>query len=311
MRSPDSACSVRGFTVIELLVVIAIVGILAALLLPAVQAARGASRRLHCSNNLKQLGLAIHSYHGVAQQLPISISYGREGPNPAPEVSGKGWVISILPHLEEQALYDQFKPGLEGNFWSGGGIRNPICRDALQTELSVLKCPADPSAEGANTLHRQLLDIPAAKTSYKGVMGDSQMGNWSSIFPGTTPDCHNTVGCNGLFYRNNYQEPISFKEITDGLGKTWMIGEDVYEHNWNTAAFFANGDYGSCHAPLNFFPDPPTPLFWPNVYSFRSRHVGGAHFALADQSVRFVSESIDHALYRAMSTRAGGELVEF
>ena len=155
-----------------------------------------------------------------------------------------------------------------------------------------------------------MLDIEAAKTSYKGVIGDTRMGNNASIFPGTTPDCHNTVGCNGLFYRNNYQEPIAFQEISDGLSNTFMVGEEVYEHNWNTAAFFGNGDYGSCQAPLNFFPEPATPLFWPNVYSFRSRHPGGAHFSIGDASTRFLNESIDHDLYRALSTRAGGEIVE-
>ncbi len=192
-----------------------------------------------------------------------------------------------------------------------GGIRNPDCWDELAVQLDVLHCPADPSVLELNDQHRQLLEIKVAQTSYKGVLGDSQMGGGSSLFPGTTPDCHATTGCNGLFYRNNYQEPIELKDVTDGLSRTWMVGEEVPEHNWNTAAYFANGDYGSCHVPLNFFPEPPTPLFWPNVYSFRSRHPGGAHFCLADTSVRFVSEgSIDQDLYRALSTRAGEEVVE-
>ncbi|MEM9657696.1 MAG: DUF1559 domain-containing protein, partial [Planctomycetota bacterium] len=103
------------------------------------------------------------------------------------------------------------------------------------------------------------------------------------------------------------QEPISFRQIADGLSNTYMVGEDVPGHNYHSAAFYSNGDYASCHAPLNFKPEPPIPVQWPDVMSFRSEHVGGAHFAMADASVQFVGEDIDYCLYRAASTKAGGE----
>lgn len=298
-----------AFTLVELLVVIAIIGVLVALLLPAVQAAREAARRSACSNNIRQLAIATHMYHDAHSVLPISISYHLAGPNPSPEVSGKGWIVSILPHLEEQPLYDQFVPCFKGNFESNGGMKGLPCRAAVATQLAVLHCPSDPSVLGTSITQFQWEGIEVSLTSYKGVIGDTRMGGGASIHQGTEPDCHNTVGCNGLFYRNNYQEPIGFRMITDGLSKTLMIGEDVAFHNFHATAFYCNGDYSSCHAPLNYMPFPPTPKDWWNVISFRSLHPGGAHFALADASVRFFNEGMEHQLYRAMSTRAGDETV--
>lgn len=298
-----------GFTLVELLVVIAIIGLLIALLLPAVQSAREASRRSVCTNNLKQIGLALHHYHDAHRLLPVSISHEREGPTPWLVVSGKGWIVGLLPYLESASLYDQFQPFINGHFNDQRGINHPDCREALRTQISLLQCPSDASILGTNIQHRQLLDIEVAKTSYKGVIGDTQMGGPTSLFQGTAPDCHANVGCNGLFYRNTYQEPVSFRKITDGLSHTLMVGEDVYEHNWFNAAYFSNGDYASCHVPLNYFPDPPTPLAWQNVFSFRSRHPGGAHFSIGDGSAQLISQDIDHQLYRALSTRAGSEVV--
>jgi prepilin-type N-terminal cleavage/methylation domain-containing protein len=113
-----------GFTLVELLVVIAIIGVLVALLLPAVQAAREAARRSQCENNLRNLALALQNYHGVRNQLPTSVSPWPEGPKPAKSLSGKGWILTVLPFLEQQALYDEFKAklGFEGPMNSGQGI---------------------------------------------------------------------------------------------------------------------------------------------------------------------------------------------
>jgi type II secretory pathway pseudopilin PulG len=295
---------------VELLVVIAIIGILVALLLPAVQAARESARRMECANKLKQLGLALHNYQTAFEMFPISFSYQHEGPKPSPQVNGKGWILSILPQLEQQSLFDQFVPCFVGHFPSNSGLKNPICRDPMKTRLPILHCPSDDAVRKLTTLQMQWDGIEVAQTSYKGVIGDTRMGGNTSAHQGTMPDCHNTVGCNGIFYRNNYQEPIRIEDIRDGTSNTFMVGEDVPTQNVHSAAFYANGDYASCHAPLNFFPYPvPTPAAWWNVMSFRSLHPGGAQFCLADGAVQFVSESIDHTLYRALSTRKGGEVV--
>lgn len=297
-----------GFTLVELLVVIAIIGILVALLLPAVQSARDAARRTACVNKLKQIALAVQLYHDSASVLPISISPWREGRTPTRGTNGKGWIVSVLPYLEEQALYDQFeKYGFDGDMQAASGIASPELVIVMQTQLEVLECPSDASAQVLSDQQYQWGGKLVALTSYKGVIGDTRMGGGSSIHQGTEPDCHNTTGCNGIFYRNNYQEPIPLRKVVDGTSHTLLVGEDIPIHNWHSTAFYSNGDYASCHAPLNFKPFPPIPEQWWNVMSFRSEHPGGGHFAMADTSVQFVSQDIDYLLYRALSTKAGGE----
>ena len=126
-----------GFSLIELLVVIAIIGVLIALLLPAVQTAREEARRMQCGNNLKQLGLACHNYHDVHSRFPISMGWWGDGMN------AHGWIVGILPFLEEQALYDQFAAHFGGAMNANSGILDPGCRCALKTTLAVIRCPSD------------------------------------------------------------------------------------------------------------------------------------------------------------------------
>lgn len=294
-------------TLVELLVVIAIVTLLIALLIPAVQAAREMARKTQCRNNLRQLGIAVHSYHDLFQVLPVSVGPWPDGPRPTPERNGKGWIVSILPQLEQQALYDEFVPFFAGDFFTGYGLKSLGCREPLKQQLAVLRCPTDPSVWQTSKSEFELWGIEAALTSYKGVCGDSRLAG--SIHPGSLPDCHIQGGCNGLFFRVSYQQPQGLADVLDGTSTTFLIGEDVPAHNHHSAAYYANGDWASCHAPLNYLPSPPTPDDWPNVVSFRSRHSGGAHFCLADGSVVFISQAVDHGLYRALSTKNGSESV--
>lgn len=298
-----------GYTLIEILVVIGIVGILLAVSLPAVQTAREAMRRISCANNLKQVALAVHSYHDAHRKLPINIAPWTSGTRDIPQHNGKGWIASILPQLEQGNLYDELAVGFDGDFFSGGGLMNPEVRSAMMTQLSILQCPSDGSVSRISTDQFQWVGIDVALTSYKGVLGDSAIGFPDTIHVGSLPDCYTIGGCNGLFWRNDYREPQSLHNVTDGLSGTLLIGEDVASENNHSTAFYANSDWASCHAPINFFPTPSRPDDWWDVMSFRSRHVGGANFALADGSVRFLSESIDHDLYRALSTRRDGEVV--
>jgi prepilin-type N-terminal cleavage/methylation domain-containing protein/prepilin-type processing-associated H-X9-DG protein len=298
-----------AFTLVELLVVIAIIGILVAMLLPAVQQAREAARRLQCSNQLRQLGLAVLNYHTACRELPMSFDGSgttRYGPRPSPQENGHGWIVGVLPHLEQQSLYDKFN--FNGTMESGGGIKVAACQDAVKTQLSVLQCPSDASVRKLETKQWQWVGIEVATTSYKGVMGDSRMGTTSSF--GGTPYCNDAEAeCNGLLWRTSYQYPGRFESMRDGASNTLMIGEDLPEYNWHSMWAYSNGDTNSTYTPLNYKPSPPDPNTWWEMRGFRSRHPGGAGFCLADGSVRFISESIAMDTYRALSTRNGGEVI--
>jgi prepilin-type N-terminal cleavage/methylation domain-containing protein/prepilin-type processing-associated H-X9-DG protein len=349
MKRPTSVAR-RAFTLVELLVVIAIIGILVALLLPAVQAAREAARRMSCSNNLHNIGLAILNFENANKRIPYSADYrfeefdnaehsnwigipngGKLDPNNGgPGVSGRGWIVEILPQMEEQALYDGIQAGLETpdgrKSWSFSsppttGMGVPELRDLLDDQLPWLACPSDPSA-GPSKEQFYWKPLYVGTTSYKGVLGDNVV--WpaeTSHTDGTLPDCHNNLnknpetgrveGCNGLFWRTAYYFDLKLKNITDGQSKTLMVGEGVVSQDHHSAALFADGDWASCNVPLNFFliNEDEVESKWYEVRGFRSLHPGGAQFALADGSVQFVQESVDHSVYRAMATRSGGEVV--
>lgn len=341
-----------AFTLVELLVVIAIIGILVALLLPAVQAAREAARRMSCSNNLHNIGLACLNVHDSQKHLPISISQWAEdydaqkkwiGPdkgkmhpdNGGPGYNGKGWIVDILPAMEETALYNAIQEGLkistgEKSFLitgpsAGNGMGHGSFRSMLERQLPWLSCPSDPSAIPSTEQWYWSFSgkVTTATTSYKGVAGDTEIRSGGAMsandapFPSPdfgSPDCHNTTGCNGLIWRATYFSPISLRKIIDGTSKTFLVGESVVEQDFHSAAFFADGDWASCSAPLNFF-IVPTPTFdtrgdsWQKGRGFRSMHPGGAQFVMADGSVQFINESIDHNTYRGLSTRNGSETV--
>lgn len=330
-----------AFTLVELLVVIAIIGVLVSLLLPAVQAAREAARRVSCSNNVKNVALSIHNFHDARKHLPFQINYnpgfGREQYATAGDatpskyatdrdLSGKGWIVDVLPYLEQQAMYDGMKPGWDDpaptqfsvSGTIGRGMGRPEIREFMDNQLPVLTCPSDPSAvprEG--NFHWESAEATAV-TSYKGVAGDTAVGHvfsagglWSNEEWGTVPDCFESLGCNGLFWKMSYYEPINFRRISDGLANTLMVGEAVAEQDLHAMAYFSGGDWASCNMQLNYFlPDVSVVRsLWFDVRGFRSLHPGGAQFAFADASVHFVNEGIDHVLYRALSTKDGGEAV--
>jgi prepilin-type processing-associated H-X9-DG protein len=153
------------------------------------------------------------------------------------------------------------------------------------------------------------------------VLGDTVLWPQSSTHTdGSLPDCHHSLnrnpdtgkieGCNGLFWRQAYWFKLKLKDITDGQSKTFMVGECVVAQDNHSAALFADGDWASCNILLNFFvPEREGDAFWWDARGFRSLHPGGAQFAMADGSVQFISEGIDHKIYRGLSTRNGGEVV--
>jgi prepilin-type N-terminal cleavage/methylation domain-containing protein len=334
----------NAFTLVELLVVIAIIGVLVALLLPAVQAAREAARRSSCANNVKNIALAVQNFHDAKGHLPYSVNqkdFGREeyrvvggGVEPAPvsarrtnnRMTGKGWIVDILPQLEQQAMYNGMRRGFDDpatpqmNFiatpTNGRGMGRMDVRQFMDDQLPVLTCPSD-AAAAPRLGHWGWASITTAVTSYKGVAGDTAVGEvfgvgglWTTSEWGSIPDCFESLGCNGLFWKMSYYEPIEFKRISDGLSNTFLVGEAVAEQDLHAMAYYADGDWASTNMQLNYFhPGGEEGVInqWYDVRGFRSLHPSGAHFAMADASVHFVNEQIEHATYRALSTKDGGE----
>lgn len=320
-----------AFTLVELLVVIAIIGILVGLLLPAVQAAREAARRMQCSNNAKQLGLAFHNYENATKSFPINYAYrGKNGyPNSGPGIanSGRSWMQMILPYIEQNNLYNNidFSQGLQPK---NSAPTTPVGKNRLvaQTVVPTFLCPSDDSNEGGKLPGRSDLDetnAPAdvwAVTSYKACAGSNwDQGVFKWVNSGATGVGGKNAGQsdglnfgNGILCSNqtNVNAPTKIRDLTDGTSNTFIIGEAMpgwTRWNW---WYNPNACTATCAIPLNRVLKVAKNLNdWPNNYGFASRHVGGGQFAMGDGSVRFVSENIDTVVYRASATISSGEVV--
>jgi len=310
----DSCQRRPAFTLVELLVVIAIIGILVALLLPAVQAAREAGRRSDCNNKLKQLALAVHNHHDTQRTLPRSMSPNNFGY----DINGRSWswISKTLPYFEQQALYDRTTVGTS-NVLSFAAATMPDGSMACSKALPVLQCPSDPTWDiGTRTDRANTPGYVVGLTDYKGVCGS----NWawgSYTNTGPSGDNNGLDNGDGIFFRSDGAGTIpskkqTFSIVTDGLSNTFMLGEDTPGRNQHCGWPMANYSTGTCSIPPNNGmkvgqPGYNNPGDWPNLYSFRSQHPGGLQFAMGDGSVQFVSDTIDINVYRALSTRGGNE----
>ncbi len=303
-----------GFTLVELLVVITIIGILIALLLPAVQAAREAARRMQCQNNLKQIGLAMHNYEANFGSLP----FGGSGPpnNTSAYLPLPTWAAMILPFLEQQGVYDLFDFRKD--------MVDPVNAKATSAIISAYICPTDGSPEKAkegpwgdpnNSPQNSI------RQWYPMSMGPTRDGTTSSdscVYCPPGPGSYCCKGFNfgsshpignfvGLFGRS--QRSIKFNEITDGLSNTLMGGETIPEHcpDWN-GAYSRNFPVAGTSVPLNTM-ETQTAFSYTGYFracSYKSRHSGGGNFVIADGSVHFLNETIDYKLYNLLGDREDG-----
>ncbi len=307
---PFFARRFRAFTLVELLVVIAIIGILIALLLPAVQAAREAARRAQCTNNLKQLGLAMANYEVSFKCYPP----GRVGcdnnpsrcPAPGARVGTSGLVM-LLPFLEMKPLYDSFD--FRDGPWAYNSTWISVNADAISQTVPAYLCPSDNSEQFAqpptfnSSSHYNSGEAPAATGNYALVTGSVGLTNLDDA----------KYRADGMFY---YLKAHRVRDVADGLSKTMFAGEVIETHTpessniWSRAVRFMDCQR-STYNPINTPPGDPERYsgYGFNVNAaFGSKHPGGGNFVFGDGHVSFVTENIDLFTYRALSTRAGGEL---
>ena len=306
----------QGFTLIELLVVIAIIAVLIGLLVPAVQKVREAANRMSCGNNLKQLAIAVHSYGDSMGSLPHngSRSFTTQGQSccgtSAPRWS---WLARVLPYIEQEALFKQADVSDITNLDA-----NATVLAAIATPIKSIRCPSDITP--ATRTDAANIGTTVGLTSYKGVSGGNWgdgEARWLSGTPngpfsgpvGTTSHSGINNG-NGMFFRGDYLRKLKLTDILDGTSNTLMLGEDVGAMNQHVSWPYSNNAVGTCGIAINSKQANGAAYAisdWPNVYSFRSLHSGGAQFALADASVRFVRESANITSYRSLCSIQGGE----
>lgn len=279
----------RGFTLVELLVVIAIIGILIALLLPAVQAAREAARRMQCTNNQKQIGLAMHNYHDANKHFPAGFWY-RGG-------SGKcnyGWAVWILPYMEMSTLYDALDPvniPLYDRYHSGS---TQVDMDLLQTPVSAYRCPSDVTGD-LNDLYK-FSDTDRFAISTSNYVACAGFGDRPVKDDKTR----------GMFHGNS---KYGFKDCTDGSTNTIMVAErdggPAYDDESFRSAVWAgvgrNNSYGAQSTLRTLFRASFTVNFDYSLAGspqnlgkgMSSLHPGGLNIVMCDGSVHFLSETTD------------------
>jgi prepilin-type N-terminal cleavage/methylation domain-containing protein/prepilin-type processing-associated H-X9-DG protein len=318
MQTEYQQARVRGFTLVELLVVIAIIGILVALLLPAIQAAREAARRSQCTNNLRQIGLALSNYESAKKSYPpgrLNCDAGSlysdcqfDRLDHINRSSMSGFVL-ILPQLEDQALYDQ-SGGEEQDdaIWRQNGKWKtvPARVAVVETRPQTFVCPSSTSEPVAENSEDGILLATGTYAFVHGRRGPSWMPKGGvQLFLKT----RNT----GVF---NYMRRIPSRQVTDGLSHTMFVGEVLQAHTvwnrnvWSVATRIVDS-LRTTENPLNTPPNSKDATYWfdggsSDVYNgaFGSEHPGGGNFVFGDGHVEFVSESITDSIYQANATMA-------
>jgi prepilin-type N-terminal cleavage/methylation domain-containing protein/prepilin-type processing-associated H-X9-DG protein len=310
MRHTPGSADDRGFTLIELLVVITIVGLLVALLLPAVQTAREAARRVQCTNNLKQIGLALHGYHDAQGMFPSGFSLDNPGAGFA--MPGWAWGARLLGGLEQSALYNAINQNLS--------YIAPAQRTVIETRISVFLCPSSGGSGPMST----------------GFFGLDQLAPGQYVASAGSVSLKESDGQiahgNGLFFLNSR---VAIHDLVDGSSSTLMTGErsrNVADATWvgvpglsfilctkdnwpvktcASAMFAVLGRTGPTSDILfGAVPTGSTPnSHGAGADGFWSLHPGGCNFLLCDGSVRYFNETMSPDVFKRLATRAGGEVV--
>ena len=309
------ACRRLGFTLVELLVVIAIIGVLVALLLPAVQAAREAARRMSCTNNMKQLGLATHLFESAKGYLPPAYTQ----PDDAGHFDKKHNFISfVLPFIEQQAISDQYS---FENDWDFKRNKNPsgvTNLEVSQYPLDVAKCPSAPARDLGNETdygisarfsRRTDPDLARPQLLSQGIITSVPSDpDWASVLYN-----FRRINDTGPVKLELFQ--VKMRNITDGLSQSFMIFEDAGRPLWYVGSELQDVEIdGRSWADVD--------IWWSihdlcgnsmincnnnnETYSF---HTGGANFVMGDASVRYVTEDISPTTFVALHTRDSVDLV--
>ncbi|MDO4584342.1 MAG: DUF1559 domain-containing protein [Planctomycetia bacterium] len=282
----------NAFTLVELLVVIAIIGVLMGLLLPAVQMAREAARNSTCMNNLRQIGIAMHSYHALNEKFPWG---GYCHPNvyidgvrmDGKHARGFAWSVYILPQLEQSALYEQ----LDFNTMYSMGDNDTLA----QTELPIFVCPS-----ALNLKPQQSIVYCAAGTAIRPKPATYGLSHYGGIygeriaFEGRTLPLPNDPPRGTMLYTKQ----IADSDIYDGTSQTLLIGEDTH---------WADGQWISSYNVMDQCAGINDPSVTEN--EIRSDHVGGANVVFADSHVQMLTSSLSLEVLAALCTRASGEVI--
>lgn len=315
----------KGFTIIELLVVIAIIGVLLALLLPAVQMVRESGRRVSCGNQIRQLAMALENYSSARGSLPTGAC--NQSPNASNPVTLSDlrtpdtWFAEILPFREQIDLYDQF------DFSQGSGsIANA---GLVATELSGVKCPSDDATSSICEHRCHWFSYPTASRMvglwYAASSGNSPLWGQCSFCSPPYPATSNQRCCNGAD-RGADGKPsgafglahqrLKYAELSDGLSQTILLGETLPRENSHNGAYTGHFPIIATNIPINTFVPldmlPGGPLHQVNygeASGIKSRHPDGAYVAYCDGSVHFLGESISFDALLNLGSRQGGEVV--